>query len=287
MNSTNMDDANNTFYTELYKLLDNDSDDDSDGKCLISDEMLVDKFVKLPCGHSFNYIPLYNDIKNHKTKFNHMEASSGKLLVHEIRCPYCRNIHASLLPYYEDLGLKKIHGVNFLDPKHASDNPHNKCDFVCDAPPENPTNCPCTYGIKVNFFDKKMYCYQHNKTVNNAHLIHLKAEKQKIKEEKQKIKEEKQKIKEEKQKVKDEKQKVKDEKQQLKDAKQAITYETPKGNEDVQNTIVIPMIIGEANVVVPCGCIATLKTGARKGQVCNKRVHQDAMCKLHYYIYLK
>jgi hypothetical protein len=278
MNSTNTDGANNAFYTELYKLLDNDTDDDIDNKCLISDEILVDKFVKLPCGHSFNYIPLYNDIKNHKTKFNHMEASSGKLHAHEIRCPYCRNIHASLLPYYEDLGLKKIHGVNCLDPKHNSEHPPTECSYVGDT--ANPTICTGFYGFKVNSFDKKIYCYYHNKIVNNTHLIQIKAEKQKVKDEKQKIKDEKQKIKDEKQKVKEEKQKIKDEKQKLKEAKTSL-------HEDVQNTIVTPIIIGEANVVVPCGCTATLKTGARKGQACNKRVHQDTMCKLHYCIYVK
>jgi uncharacterized protein (DUF3084 family) len=119
------------------------------------------------------------------------------------------------------------------------------------------------------------------------YITQIKTEKQKIKDEKQKIKDEKQKIKEEKQKVKDEKQKIKEEKQKDKEAKQKLKEAKTSIHEDVQNTIVTPMIISEANVVVPCGCIATLKTGARKGQACNKRVHQDTMCKLHYYIYLK
>ena len=294
MNYTNPDAGNSMFYAELYKLLDNDSDTESDlNKCLISDEALVDKFVKLPCGHSFNYIPLYNDIKNHKTKFNHMEASSGKLRAHEIRCPYCRNIYASLLPYYEDLGLAKIHGVNCLDPTHDSTHPTKACCFVDDA--ANPTICTGFYGFKVNCFDKKFYCYYHNKTVNNTYLIKLKEEKQKIKEakqkvkdEKQKVKEEKQKIKEEKQKAKEEKQKAKEEKQKVKEATQSVKDETQNTAEDTHNTIVnpitTPITIGE---VVICGCVATLKTGARKGQACNKRVHQDAMCKLHYCIYVK
>jgi len=276
MNYTNTDDGNSMFYAELYKLLDNDSEDETDlNKCLISDEILIDKFVKLPCGHSFNYIPLYNDIKNHKTKFNHMEASSGKLHSYEIRCPYCRSIHATVLPYYEDLGLAKIHGVNCLTPKHNSDHPPTECSYVGDA--ANPTICTGFYGFKVNCFDKKVYCYYHNKIVNNTHLIKIKEEKQKIKDEKQKIKEEKQKIKEEKQKAKEEKQKAKEEKLPLKEAK-------PSVKDEPQNTIVIPTIIGEE---APGGCIATLKTGVRKGQACNKRIHQDAMCKLHYCIYLK
>ena len=261
MNYTNPDNGNVMFYAELYKLLDNDSDAESDlNKCLISDEVLVDKFVKLPCGHSFNYIPLYNDIKNHKTKFNHMEASSSRLATHEMRCPYCRSIHASLLPYYEDLNLAKIDGVNFLDNIIKTD---KVCAFICHVP-ENPTTCLCTYGIKINFFDKQMYCHYHNTTVNATYLTQIKDKKQKIKDENQKVKDEKQKVKESKQKVKDSHQK----------------------QEPSQNEVEHPMIIGEENIVVQCGCIATLKTGARKGHGCNKRVHQDAMCKLHYCIYV-
>ena len=47
--------------------------------------------------------------------------------------------------------------------------------------------------------------------------------------------------------------------------------------------------IEEENVVVTplVGCIAVLKTGACKGKACNKKVYNDAMCKLHYCIYLK
>jgi hypothetical protein len=279
MNDSTPDAGNSMFYAELYKLLDNDSDTENDvNKCLISDEMLVDKFVKLPCGHSFNYIPLYNDIKNHKTKFNHMEASSGKLRAHEIRCPYCRNIHAALLPYYEDVGLAKIHGVNWMDPTYDDiTHPLRVCSFVGDA--ANPTICTGGYGFKVNFFDKQMYCYYHNKTVNNTHFIQIKAEKQKIKDEKQKVKEEKQKTKDEKQKTKEAKQKTNELKQQLKEAKQKIKSDMQQVKEDAQNTVVTPITIGE-------GCIATLKTGARKGQACNKRVHQDAMCKLHYCLFV-
>jgi hypothetical protein len=42
------------------------------------------KFVKLNCGHNFNYIPLFNDLVNHKKKFNMMESNSGFLKKDEI-----------------------------------------------------------------------------------------------------------------------------------------------------------------------------------------------------------
>jgi hypothetical protein len=190
-----------------------------------------------------------------------------------------------LLPYYEDLGLEKIHGVNCLEPKHNNSNADKACSFICSVS-ENPTNCLCKYGIKVNLFDKKMYCYYHNKTINTTHLLQIKEAKQKLKDEKQKTKDEKQKTKDEKQKTKEAKQKTKELKQQLKEETQKLKEEKLKATVDAQNTIVIPIIIGEENVVVPCGCIATLKTGARKGNVCNKRVYNDSMCKLHYCIFV-
>ena len=71
------------FFAELYKSLDieenEEKTEEDKNKCLITNHLLIDKFVSLNCGHKFNYIPLYNDIVNHKKKFNHMESNSGKL----------------------------------------------------------------------------------------------------------------------------------------------------------------------------------------------------------------
>ena len=38
----------------------------------------------MECGHKFNYLPLFNDIKNHKQKFNGMEGTSSKLDLNQI-----------------------------------------------------------------------------------------------------------------------------------------------------------------------------------------------------------
>jgi len=93
--------------------------------CLITGEKLTDKSETLSCGHSFNYEPLFYDVLNHKKKFNSMERRALRCL--EIRCPYCRNIQRKLLPYYEDLGFEKIHGVNFYD---ETNNNHIKSDKI-------------------------------------------------------------------------------------------------------------------------------------------------------------
>jgi hypothetical protein len=79
---------------DFYSCLNDDDDVNNNNadheSCLITQQPLVDKFVKLNCGHKFNYIPLYNDLVNHKTKFNSMESNLGVLRKDEIRCPYCR-----------------------------------------------------------------------------------------------------------------------------------------------------------------------------------------------------
>jgi hypothetical protein len=103
-----------SFYEQLYASLSTDDGDATTECCLITDEPLVDKYVELNCGHKFNYVPLYNDILNHKQKFNSMESSLSALKTNEIRCPYCRDKQTELLPYYPEFGLTKVNGVNAL-----------------------------------------------------------------------------------------------------------------------------------------------------------------------------
>ena len=81
------------------------------GKCLITNEKLKEGYVTLLCNHSFNYIPLYNDLLNHK-KTLHLDTQMLKM--NEIRCPYCRNKQSVLLPYYECMGVPKITGINYI-----------------------------------------------------------------------------------------------------------------------------------------------------------------------------
>jgi hypothetical protein len=110
------------FYSELLKIQSNTTDTDKtqlqdnvDDLCLISNTILTDNYVTLICGHKFNYIPLYYDIYNHKTKYNIKEKTYDKLKYYEIRCPYCRKKQNELLPYYPELIPDKIHGVNYID----------------------------------------------------------------------------------------------------------------------------------------------------------------------------
>jgi hypothetical protein len=234
--------GNVDFYQELYNSLDFDEiyNDDDNNLCLITNQPLVENFIKMECGHKFNYLPLFNDIKNHKQKFNGMEGSSSKLNMNQIRCPYCRKIQIGILPYYEDMELGKIVGVNYINP-----NPkpccykYKYCDFLTPNPNycaeginplESSLNdtdnckffkCKHKYALQINsgiiavenYGDEKHYCWSHKKLMIKKYKKEiLDKQKEETKKEKLKIKEELKKEKEEKkQKEKEEKQKAKEE----------------------------------------------------------------------------
>lgn len=157
--------GNFNFYDELYKSLDdietdiNTNDDTTDNiqkLCLITNSPLTDNHFKMDCGHKFNYIPLYKDLLNHKNKFNIMESSSTKLKKNEIRCPYCRNKQNKLLPFLDIKGVQQIYGVNQLYPENPI---KNRCCYYKDH--TNETNMGCSTIVSELF--GKSYCYYHKK----------------------------------------------------------------------------------------------------------------------------
>jgi len=296
------------FFEELYKSLDDDDDDNNiedKNVCLITNKPLCEKFVEMSCGHKFNYIPLYLDIKNHKQKFNGMEGSSSRLAINEIRCPYCRTKQNGVLPYYEDLGLEQVLGVNWFDNKYYNSNSsysttHKKCEFLMPNPTFDPSNNyvaetseynngNCKFlkcynlGSQIgyqhgtveseNYGDAKFYCWIHKKLVIKQYKKTI-ADKAKEQAKNAKLlakEEEKQKAKEEKQKAKEEKQKVKEEKQK---AKEEGKKKTKIMNE---NVVLGPVVLGQ-------GCIEILKNGINKGTTCGCKLYQDNMCKRHHTI---
>jgi hypothetical protein len=261
--------GNIDFFSELYKSLDIDDEEKNDienNLCLITNEPLNDKFVKMECGHTFNYIPLYLDIKNHKQKFNGMEGSSTHLKQNEIRCPYCRKKQVGVLPYHEDLNLIKIHGVNDINPTFQEKKIFNSynyqpCKFLTPNPnydasgnsneeynSSNKGNCKfficfnsgtqinyCNGNIEgENYGDNNHYCWNHKKIVVKKYKKEiLDKAKEEAKIVKQKKKEETKKLKEEeKQKEKEEKQKEKEEKQKEKEEKQKEKEDANKAKEE-------------------------------------------------------
>jgi len=271
------------FYEELYKSLDDeDENEEEHDKCLITNETLGNHNVKLNCGHKFNYEPLYNDIINHKKKYNAMERCILKTF--EIRCPYCRAVQPNLLPYHEELGLVKVHGVNYIDEliqlkdSAYTTNTHWEkgvcCYKIYDSSQNTYIPCVNTQVILVNPTGQK-YCYNHKYIAQKEYITKKKMEiKEKQKEEKLKKrlaeKKEKDKLKENLKKQKlEEKMKIKDENI---NKKVKLAKTKPVGNENV--------IVFSSNSSVVCSQI--LKTGQNKGNPCGCKVFKDNLCTRHY-----
>ena len=251
--------GNFDFYKELYESLD-DSDDNNNidelsaQVCLISNTPLTKHFVELECKHAFNYVPLFKDLVNHKTKFSSLD--THRLKVNEIRCPYCRNKQGNVLPYIEELGLPKEHGVNWINMELMSTS--NVVDLklgqCCWG---NGNECSAIH-VLTNGSTNLDYCYYHYKLTARKLLMAQKL-KQKL-ELKALIAQAKA----------EEKQKKLDAKNELKAAK-ALGKKGPV----VANT--------DENVVLSAmsACQAILKSGPRKGHICGGAVKLNNCCTRH------
>ena len=102
------------FFAELNKK--EDFDYNNENVCLITNSKLLNNKITLPCNHSFNYLPLFFEVRNQK-RFNPNEPFN--LRRHQIRCPYCRQVSNKLLPYIPPSvigkGVVRISGVNSPD----------------------------------------------------------------------------------------------------------------------------------------------------------------------------
>jgi hypothetical protein len=297
------------FFAELNKSLEVDDNEeiiyDYNNICLITKQPLTDKYVSLNCGHKFNYIPIYNDLVNHKQKFNYMECSSRKLNTNEIRCPYCRKKQQGLLPYYEELGLRKVNGVNFYDP-YSKTSMYNKCEYQYPndnydpTKPETETNTPYLNNLKchfsgfqiavynsqnpsqpINYGDTKCYCYNHKKMMIKYYKYQEK-EKEKIEKKQAKELEKQKKILEKKQAKELEKQKKSLEKKQAKEFQNQKKFYLQQIKD--ASKILNNMAMSENIVLGPSiqsGCVQILKTGLNKGKPCGCKIFTDNMCKRH------
>jgi hypothetical protein len=269
--------GNFDFYKELYESLD-DSDDNNNNDnnnnnnnnnidessaqvCLITNTHLTKHFVELECKHAFNYVPLFKDLVNHKTKFSSLD--THRLKVNEIRCPYCRNKQGNLLPYIEELGLPKEHGVNWINMELMSTS--NVVDLkIGQCCWGNGNEC---YAIHVltNGSTNLDYCYYHYKLTARKLLMAQKL--------KQKLEAKALAAQVKAQAKAEEKQKKLDAKNELKSAK-AIEKANKKKGSVVANT--------DENVVLSASlCQAILKSGPRKGEACGSAVKINNCCTRH------
>ena len=225
-----------------------------------------------------------------------MESSSSRLNINEIRCPYCRNKEVRTLPYYEELGLEKINGVNFYDPNIKQIHKNEKCCYLLENTSFNPFEPESNHNIKylkcgafntskiiiyntknptqpITYGDDKFYCYNHIK-------IMIKKYKQKEKEDKQKEKEDKQKEKEENKQMKLKEKEAAKELEKLEAKTKTKTKTIISSNINSENVILEPSVI--CNQID--GCIQILKSGPNKGNICGCKISYplEKMCKRHY-----
>lgn len=140
--------TNLLLFNEL--LQDESMDVSSNEKCLISNEDLESNYIKLDCGHKYNYLDLYNEIVYQKTK---KILDNNRLKINEMKCPYCRNITNKLLPFYKYYNVNYIRGVN--GPTNFTMN-LNKCEYIVKNKQTkmkdscNASACITKYGMFCN-----------------------------------------------------------------------------------------------------------------------------------------
>jgi hypothetical protein len=236
----------------------------------------------MDCGHKFNYEPLYNDVLNHKKKYNNMERCILKTI--EIRCPYCRKVQKNLLPYCPELGLDKVHGVNYIDEViqikestgYSNKWEHGVCCFDIGFDPSKNIAIQCNNKqvVLVEPTGKK-YCYHHRYIAQKQFIAKKKLELR----EKQKL--EKMNAKLEAKKEKDiEKANIK--KQKLEE-KMKLKEENSNKKQKLTKTSLFPnenIVISLTNPLTQCNQI--LKTGKNKGQHCGCKAFKDNLCTRHY-----
>lgn len=133
--------------------------------CLITGQPLNATHVKLPCGHPFNYVPLYQEVMRQKGRFGWSNYHE-KLNMNQVKCPYCRCIANQLLPYIDNNShpvIKRLTGINA--PASAC-MPGTPCGHV---------NCKSNAFCEHN---ESVYCYKHyQKALNPKPVAKPKAKK--------------------------------------------------------------------------------------------------------------
>ena len=289
--------GNINFYDELYKSLDDEDDANDTNLCQITGMPLTNNSVTLECKHKFNYNAIYKEIYRQKYVFksydtrqlskHNLKKFLNSKLDYYIKCPYCRDIQFTILPYYEELGLEPKYGINSLDKKYSYNPIYNNTNLYGD------TGCCVVYGIlfennkppcnivyssgakcnnKYTSFlpgTELSYCFNHYK--NGLREFKL-VEKKKKQDEKNVLILEKKKL--------------------LEDinAKRVSKGLVPLKRLVKNKVSNIVQSINNVNIYVPDEnvienkpvCNAILKSGIRKGLPCGcKNINSDGLCKRH------
>tara|TARA_B100000963_G_C22373287_1_gene556867 strand:- start:116 stop:721 length:606 start_codon:yes stop_codon:yes gene_type:complete len=144
-----------------YKLLLNDDFDiksNNDNICLISQDLIENPInvIKLPCGHTFDYKNLFNEIRNQKFYFYKIDCQNIKS--NTIKCPYCRKVFDKLLPYHE---IDNIDRIKYINCPNKNIMHIHQCEWKYKSGKNKDKLCSCP----ANFYKIGHYCETHYKSV--------------------------------------------------------------------------------------------------------------------------
>jgi len=103
------------FYAALEAKPETKDEMNEDNTCLLSGLPLTHMAARLPCGHNFNYLQLYREVRVQK-RHNPSSLEDTRLRSNQFKCPYCRHLYDKLLPYVEMDGVVSLTGVNAASP---------------------------------------------------------------------------------------------------------------------------------------------------------------------------
>jgi hypothetical protein len=301
--------GNINFQEELYKLLDEESENE-DELCQITGLPLKDKFVTLECNHHFNYEALYKEIYKQKYEFRTYDVNAlskkdlqkfrDSKLDYFIRCPYCRNLQFTVLPYYKEVGLKEIYGINSLDktlPNTIIMYNSGQTSNYNSGPLYGDSNYTFNmYGVTFkhgnccqpinSFGDKCLYTYV--APIPNTQLLYCKYHYRKglrnhKMSERKKLNELKAQVAKEREEKMNERKKLLEEMNAEREAKGLPPLKRlPIIKKKIENVVeqgqTIQAYVPEEDV----GCKAILKSGPNKGKECGcKKIEANGLCKRH------
>ena len=155
---------NNTdFFNELYSQMCNESNNncDLDKKCLITGDLLHDKYITLLCGHTFNYHSIVKEVD--RQKYSVPKTEVQRLKKNQLKCPYCRNVQDGILPLFD--GYEKIKFVNY-PPKYSMKGEKCKYMFKYGKRKNELCNKAC-YDVYCNICEKKVSTQKSKKPTQN------------------------------------------------------------------------------------------------------------------------
>jgi len=315
--------GNINFYEELFKSLDDVDTNDETQICQITGLPLTDTSVNLECNHHFNYDALYKEIYRQRFDFKTYEVTTLSKTEHHkfnnsnldyfIKCPYCRNIQFTILPYYKEFNHKQIYGINSLDKTlpntvlipNRTHNYANINDYTFNAYGTTFKKGQCCVSQQNILCSDKyvsmvegsglLYCKKHYKAGLKQHNLSIK---NKANEEKLKLANEKIKLKAEKVVLKDDLIKLKTERLHIKNKlleeinKDRLTKGLsilkrmplikPKVENVVQEIHTIGQYVPDNIEPTHIVCQYFFTKGANKGKpCCCKIVNESGLCKRH------